>query len=102
MNGNQVKVRGTLKPDGTLELQEALTLPPGPVEVVIRALPTEDESDGKEGWLEYLQRAWEEAVARGRRFRSKDAIDADRARERELDEARERALERCRAFSANL
>src|SRR5205823_5668467 len=94
MNSSQVLVRGILKPDGILELTEKPALPPGPVEVVIRALPATQESE--ESWWEYLQQMRAEMLAQGVQFRSRAEIDADRARDREQDLERDRALEKAR------
>ena len=90
MNVSQVLVKGTLKTDGTLELSEVPTLPAGPVEVLIRMQPP--AADNAETWWEYLQRRHAELRAEGQTFRSKDEIDADRARQRSMDEARRRSL----------
>src|SRR5205809_1015096 len=92
MNAVQVMVRGTLKPDGSLELLETPSLPPGPVEVLIRVVPTLKE--GEESWFEWLVRARAEMVAKGFQPRSKEEIDADFAREREMDRERDAELER--------
>jgi hypothetical protein len=90
MNTSQVLVRGTLNPDGALVLEEAPALPPGPVEVVIRALP---KSGLEESWWDYLQRCRAELLAQGYRFRSREEIDAERIREQELERTRQQALD---------
>jgi hypothetical protein len=92
MIASQVLVRGTLNPDGALVLEETPALPPGPVEVVIRALPPAQGSE--EGWWEYLQRSRAELLAQGYRFRGKDEIDADRTREQALERTRQEELDR--------
>jgi len=93
MNVSQVLVSGTLKTDGTLDLDEKPALPAGPVEVLIRAQPA--KSEGGESWWEYLERGRAELLVQGQTFRSSEAIEADRVRARQADEARRRALE-CR------
>ncbi len=75
MSASEVVVRGTLKPDGSLELMERPSLPAGPVEVIIRLLPTAEKVD--EDFLQYLQRARTELEAAGSVFRTRAAIDAD-------------------------
>jgi hypothetical protein len=90
MSAFQVAVHGTLKPDGTLELSEAPQLPPGPVDVLIRAQSTPIE--GAESWWEYLQCGRAELLAQGQTMRGKEAIDADLARRRSEDENRRRKL----------
>jgi hypothetical protein len=92
MNVWQVLVRGTVKPDGTLELIEAPNLPPGPVEVLIRNQVTGEE--GKESWWEFLERNRAELVSAGHGFRDKEAIDADLASRRSSDESRRQSLKR--------
>ena len=69
-------VGGRLNPDGTLELQEKVQLPPGPVEVTVRAvsLPAPPVED----WWQYLQRARLELESLGHRFRTQEEIAADR------------------------
>ena len=90
MNAKQALVHGTLHPDGTLQLDEPPPLAAGPVEVLIRTLPS--GPDGVETWWAWLERAHAERVAQGQSCRSKEAIDADRARQRDADDARQRAL----------
>jgi hypothetical protein len=75
MSTLQVVIRGTLTPDGSLELAERPSLPSGPVEVIIRSLPTA-ETKGKD-FLQYLQRARAELEAAGAGFRTKEQIDTE-------------------------
>ncbi len=74
MAPSQIVVQGTLKPDGTLELDEKPNLPAGRVEVVLRAVPSAHPP--AEDWWQVLQRARAELEASGHRFRSKEEIDA--------------------------
>lgn len=90
MHMEQAIVRGTLKPDGTLELAERPSLPAGPVEVLIRV--QNEKATLEETWWEYLQRARGELLAQGFVFRTREEIDADRARQHDKDEARRRSL----------
>ncbi len=53
----QTVVRGTLKADGTIELDEKPNLPPGRVQVILRH---EEISANRTGALEVLQRVWQE------------------------------------------
>jgi hypothetical protein len=92
MNAAQVLVHGTLKPDGTLELQDTPSLPAGPVEVLIRAVPA--IGPPTETWLQFLQRGRAELLAQGEVFRSKEDIDAEFARERLRDDEAEGDMER--------
>jgi hypothetical protein len=75
MSTTPIVVRGQVKPDGTLELENNPRLPMGPVEVTIRALPT--VGGGSEDWWQFLQRARRELEASGHRFRTKEEIDAE-------------------------
>jgi hypothetical protein len=73
MSTLQVVIKGTLKEDGTLELAERPSLPAGPVEVIIRSLPTADTAG--EDFLQYLQRTRTELEVAGAGFRTKEEID---------------------------
>jgi hypothetical protein len=61
----EIVVQGTLKPDGTVELDEKPNLPPGRVTVVLRqpAVPPTQE-----GWWPYMQRVRAEREAAGYHF----------------------------------
>jgi hypothetical protein len=66
MSQTEYVVQGTLKPDGTLELDQKPNLSPGRVTVVLRqetqtAVPKED-------WFQYLQRIRAEREAAGYPF----------------------------------
>ena len=71
-----VVVRGTLKPDGRLELDSPPNLPAGPVEVVLRSLASPDP--GNEDWWQYLQQVRAELEAVGGPFLTEEAIDKER------------------------
>src|SRR5437868_6002283 len=90
VNATQVILHGTLRTDGTLELNGTPTLAPGPVEVLIRTIPAAQIAN--ESWWEYLQRARAEMLAQGGTFRTREDIDTDRAQQRADDEARRQAL----------
>jgi hypothetical protein len=75
MSPLQVIVKGTLKPDGTLELDERPDLPSGRVQV---ALTVEGQpSLVKKDWWSVLERVAKEREASGMVGRSKEEIDAD-------------------------
>ena len=66
MSVSEVILEGTLKPDGTLELDQKPNLTPGRVQVVLRqeaerALPKED-------WWQFMQRTRRELEAAGSDF----------------------------------
>lgn len=75
MNTTHVVVEGTLKPDGSLEVAEKFSLPPGRVRVTIEVLD-ESVSSG-EDWFEYLRGARAERESAGARFRTREELDAE-------------------------
>ena len=75
MSTSPVVIRGTLTSDRSLVLAERPSLPSGPVEVIIRSLPTTDTAG--EDFLHYLQRARAELEAASAGFRTKEEIDAE-------------------------
>jgi hypothetical protein len=79
MSADQVTVRGTLKADGTLELEAKPVLPPGPVQVTVQplSLPL------KESTWAVLQRIWDERKARGMPSRTRQEIDAEIGQQRD-------------------
>jgi hypothetical protein len=99
MSETQVVVRGTLKPDGTLELAEAPALPPGPVEVTVRALAVAEPP--RENWWEYLQRARAELEAMGHQFSTAEEINAYIEDIRSDDDRIEEAYRQAEAIRAN-
>lgn len=92
MNAAQVLIHGTLNTDGTLTLEHTPQLPAGRVEVLIRALP--DSPPAMETWWEFLQRSYAEAVAHGHVPRTREVIDAERARVRALGDTRRQGIAR--------
>ncbi len=65
MGPDEIIVQGTVKPDGTLELDQTPSLSPGRVTVVLRP---EAESPPSEGWWPYMQRVRSEREAAGYHF----------------------------------
>lgn len=61
-----VTVQGTLKPDGTLELDQKPSLPPGRVTVVLQQAA--HSAPSKEDWWQFMQRARRELEAAGAPF----------------------------------
>jgi hypothetical protein len=71
MSTGQVIVKGTLRPDGTLELDDKPALPPGRVQVTVQPIaPT-----SRENTWDVLQRIWDERKAMGMPSRSREEID---------------------------
>jgi hypothetical protein len=73
MNVVETIVPGTLKPDGTLELDQKPNLPPGRVTVVLRQ---ETKPAAKEGWWPYMQRIRAEREAAGYHFMNEEEVQA--------------------------
>jgi hypothetical protein len=74
MSVQEIVVAGTLKPDGTLELDQKPNLAPGRVTVVLRqesaaAAPQED-------WWQFLQRTRRELEAAGHPFMNDEEVSA--------------------------
>jgi hypothetical protein len=84
MATDQVVLRGTLKPDGSLELDNPPDLPAGPVEVILRSLSSATQNGGD--WWQYLQRARAELEAAGRPFRTMEDIEQERREFRSGDD----------------
>ena len=92
MSTTTVVVRGTMKPDGTLELEAPVALPPGPVQVTIQALPA--PLSAGPGWWDVLQQIWREQAERGYQGRTREEIDADVQAMRDEWEERQQEIER--------
>ena len=82
-----VKLRGTVTPDGRLEIAQHLDFVPGPVDVTVRAVADAP----KESLSVILARIRAEQKARGYQPRSREEVDAGiRAMRDEADERFER------------
>jgi hypothetical protein len=90
MRSDTVVLRGTVKPDGTLELPGKVGLPAGPVEVTVKALAPA----GGEDLLAVLARIRAEQQASGHVPRSREEIDAEVRRMRDEWEEHQLAIER--------
>jgi hypothetical protein len=85
-----IEIQGTLREDGTLQLDQKPNLPPGRVRVIVQAIPDLKQTDI---W-QFFERMWAEQRARGHVSRSKEEIDADLEAARQEDEERMQELER--------
>ena len=90
MTTNAIEVQGTLRPDGTLVLDDKPNLPPGRVKVTVE--PT-SELTQTDVW-QVLERIWAGQRARGHVPRTREQIDAELEAARQEDEERMQALER--------
>src|SRR4051794_33964237 len=84
MNPQAVLVKGTLKPDGTLELDEKPSLPPGRVEVTLRGL--DEKGKSAPGLVEVLEQMRKAQEARGYKGRTIEEMEADEAAQRAENE----------------
>lgn len=66
MSLTEVTVEGTLRPDGTVALDEPPALPPGRVTVVLRPQAVPPAAEGT--WFEYLLNARKQLEAAGSHF----------------------------------
>jgi hypothetical protein len=89
-------VEGTLKPDGTLDLDEKVALPAGRVRVTVEALPA-DQGPTREDWWQCLRRARAERETAGYPFLTEqelhDHIEDLRSGDERLDEVYRQAEE---------
>lgn len=74
MSRTEITVEGTLKPDGTLELDQKPDLPPGRVTVILRQQT--EPAPTQENWWQFLQRARRELEASGAKFMNEEEIKA--------------------------
>lgn len=74
MRLTEIVVEGTLKSDGTLELNGKPNLSPGPVTIVLRQQM--DSKPASESVLEYVQRSRSELEARGSYFMNEEEVVA--------------------------
>jgi hypothetical protein len=86
----QVEAEGTLRPDGTVELDEKPDLPAGRVKVILQVLRPLPKLDS---WAT-LQQIWAERQALGLQPRSAEAVEAELSAMRGEWEEHEQALER--------
>ncbi len=71
-----LEVLGTVRADGTLELDEKLSVSPGRVKVRVEAVPM-PEAKPAEGLVEFVDRLRREMEEAGHKFRTKEEIDAE-------------------------
>jgi hypothetical protein len=90
MHLNEDSIEGTLKPDGTLQLDRKPSLPPGRVRVAVQATPT--PAPRQRGLADVIDEIRQGQVARGFHGRSADEIDAARREGEDEYEQRMQAL----------
>jgi len=75
MTVQSLEVLGTVRADGTLELDEKLKVPPGRVKVRLEPVP-EPPAEPAEGLVEFVERMRREAEAAGSHFMTEDEVSA--------------------------
>jgi hypothetical protein len=88
MSTIQATVRGMLKPDGTLTLDERLALPPGPVQVIVRQL--EEKGSPRPDLAEVIEQIQKGRIARADEGLSQEEMEATIGELREDAEYEER------------
>jgi hypothetical protein len=83
-------LEGTLRSDGTLELDQKPNLPPGRVQVVLQPLPPPPAT---RGLVEVMDEIRQSQRARGYQGRTSEEMQAEEAARREEDEDYERRWE---------
>jgi hypothetical protein len=94
MSLEEIVVAGTLKPDGTLELDEKPNLAPGRVQVTVVPLP---ELPPDDPFWQRMRAMWERQKARGFVPRTAAEVEAESRQVREEWEERMRRIEQTRA-----
>jgi hypothetical protein len=80
MSATHVVVEGTLKPDGSLELDSKLNLPPGRVQLIVQPLPELPKDDP---FWQMMERIWAARAAAELTPRSTEEVEAQRRALRE-------------------
>ncbi|HEY7154129.1 MAG TPA: hypothetical protein VH575_09255 [Gemmataceae bacterium] len=87
---NAVVIQGIVNPDGTLELEEKITLPAGRVQVTVTPLVELPKDDP---FWQMMRSIWAGQKARGHVPRRTEEVEAERAALREEWEERMRKIE---------
>jgi hypothetical protein len=91
MSLTQVVVEGTLKSDGTLELDQKPSLSPGRVQVIVKPLTT--SPTGHRGLVEVMDEIRQSQRARGYQGRTLQEMQGEEKARQEEDEDYERRCE---------
>ncbi len=92
MSTQPVILHGQIRPDGTLQVEEKVNLPPGPVSVTVQSVP----AAARKRTIQVLEEIWAAREARGIVGRSKEEIDAEINAMRDEDEKRMKEIETIR------
>lgn len=96
---SEVVIQGVLNPDGSLELQEKVNLPPGRVQVTVTPLPELPRDDP---FWQMMQRIWNGQKARSHVPRSSKEVEAEHRMLREEWEERMRTIEHIQSEARRL
>jgi hypothetical protein len=91
MSTSMAVVPGIVTPDGTLELEEKLSLPAGRVQVTVVSMPDLPKDDP---FWQRMQALWAGQKARGHVPRTVEEVEAEKQAVRDEWEERMRRLER--------
>src|SRR5579875_3488533 len=91
MSLSEIVVEGTLKPDGTLELDQKPNLSPGRVQVIVKSLAS--SPNGRRGLVEVMDEIRQSQRARGYQGRSQQEMQAEEKVRQEENEDYERRCE---------
>ena len=94
MSISAVTLEAVVKPDGTLELAEKLSLPPGRVQITIVPMP---ELPADDPFWQRMQALWAGQRARAHQPRSAQDVEEERQTIREEWEERMRRIEQIQA-----
>jgi hypothetical protein len=89
MNTQSRVLHGQIRPDGTLQVEEKVNLPPGPVAVTIQTVTVAT----RKPTLQVLREIWATREAQGMVGRTAEEIDAEINAMRNEDEERLQAIE---------
>lgn len=88
MKTQSLVLHGHIRPDGTLQVEEKVNLPPGPVSVTVQAVVAT-----RKPTLQVLEEIWAHRAAEGMVGRAAEEIDAEINAMRDEDEERMRGVE---------
>jgi len=91
MSLSEVVIEGTLKPDGTLELDQKPSLSPGRVQVTVK--PLAPPAAGRRGLVEVMDEVRQGQRARGYQGRTRQEMQAEEKARQDEDEEYERRHE---------
>jgi hypothetical protein len=90
MSNPPIVLHGRIRPDGTVQIDERVNLPPGPIQVTVEASRGTSAGEDTQSVLKQIRAR---RLARGAAARSKEEIDAEINAMRDEDEQRMREIE---------